>query len=93
MSEIENYFSEQISPLIPYCEKMEVRAKVSVSSFSIEFFATINGTRYQCYDMADQGLLSEKKLDAAFKSIANYIRKSDQFDKEKLNKYSFTLYR
>lgn len=93
MSELEKYVSEQISKIIPEYEKLDVRANISNSSHSVEFYATIAGKKMQCYDMVDNGLINEKELDGIFKNIANYIRNTREFKKGTTNKYSFTLSR
>lgn len=93
MSELENYISEQISKIIPEYEKLDVRANISDSSHSIEFYATIDGKKMQCYEMVDDGLIKEKELDVIFKDIANYVRNTSEFTKGITNKYLFSIIR
>lgn len=91
MTELEKFFSNKISQLIPNYDKLEVRANVSDSSYMIEFFVTINGKRMQCYDMVDDGTLVEKELDDVFESIAQFIRNMSDYKKGEINKISFVL--
>lgn len=91
MSELEKYVSEQISKIIPEYEKLDVRANISDSSHSIEFYATVAGKKMQCYGMVDNGLINEKELDGIFKNIASYIRNTSELKKGTTNKYSFTV--
>lgn len=88
MTELEKFISEQISRLVPVFEKLEVRANISDSSYSIEFFTTIRGKRMQCFDMVDDGFIKEKELDAVSESIADYVRKTEEYQKGKINKIS-----
>lgn len=91
MSELEKYVSEQLSKIIPEYEKIDIRANISDSSHSIEFYATIAGKKMQCYDMVDNGLINEKELDGTFRNIANYVRNTDEFVRGTTNKYSFQV--
>ena len=42
MTELELFVSEQIKTLVPSYETVELKATVSSSSFSVEFFATVD---------------------------------------------------
>lgn len=91
MSEFEMYVSEQISQVIPEYDKLEVRANISDTSYSIEFFVTVSGNKMQCYDMVDNGMIKEKELDIVFENIAKYVRNMSQFVKGTTNKYAFLI--
>lgn len=93
MTKLENFISEQISQIVPSFEKLEIRANIGDSSYSVEFFVTIDGIRTQCFDMVDKGLIKEKDLDIVSKSIANYIRHSSDYSTGKINKVSATINR
>ena len=93
MTDFESYIAEQLSHLIPNCENIEVRANISESSYSFEFFATINGKRMQCFDMIDEGLIKEKDFDICAKAIAQYARSTAGFKTGEVNKYTFTFSR
>jgi len=93
MTELEKFISEQISQIVPSFEKLEVRANIGDSSYSIEFFVTVDGIRTQCFDMVDKGLIKEKNLDIVSKSIANYIRHSSDYGTGNINKISVTINR
>lgn len=88
MKELELFISEQIKLLIPHYEAIELKAMVSSSSYSIEFFATIQGNKMQCFDMIDKGMFSEKKFNLVSKAIATYVRETPGFNKEGINKFS-----
>ena len=53
MSELEKFVADTLAPLVPSYEKLDVRANIGDKTHSVEFFATINGEKRQCYDMAD----------------------------------------
>ena len=88
---IEKFIKNKLHQLVPNADSFDVRANIGDSSYSIEFFATIKGKKYQCYDLVDIGLIDEHKLDKTFKDIAIYIRKSSDYNKGKINKYTFTI--
>lgn len=90
MSELELFVVKRIKKLIPDVTKIDFRASVSEKTFSIEFFATINNMKHQCYDMVDEGLLDSKELRQCQIDIADYIRKSDSFTLGKINKFRFS---
>lgn len=89
MTGLETYVRQQISVLIPEYENLELKATVSDSSYSIEFFAQINGERKQCYELADEGIVDEEKLDHALALIAQYIRNNDDYKKGCVNEIAF----
>lgn len=89
--EKEKYIKSKLTPLVPRANAFDVRVNVSDSSYSVEFFATINGKKYQCYDLVEIGLIDEKKLDDTFKNIANYIRTCSDYKDGKVNKYTFHI--
>lgn len=91
MTELELFVSEQIKTLVPNYEAVELKATVSSSSFSIEFFVEIDGKKMQCFEMIDEGMFSEKSFNIASKAIANYFRKLPDFNAEGINKYNVFL--
>ena len=91
MTELELFVSKQIKTLVPNYERVELRATVSSSSFSVEFFATIDGRKMQCFEMIDTGMFSEKDFNIASKAIANYFRKLPDFNTSGINKYTVML--
>ena len=91
MTELQLFISEQIKTLIPEYDAIELKATVSSSSFSVEFFATIAGKRMQCFEMIDEGMFTEKKFNLASKNIANYLRKMSDFKQDSVNKYTVVL--
>lgn len=91
MTELELFVSKQIKTLVPNYKRVELRATVSSSSFSVEFFATIDGRKMQCFEMIDAGMFSEKDFNIASKAIANYFRKLPDFNTSGINKYTVML--
>ena len=91
MTELEVFVSEQIKTLIPNYDAVELKATVSSSSFAVEFFATVDGKKMQCFEMIDNGLFTEKKFNTASKAIANYFRGLPDFKQDDINKYTVLL--
>ena len=56
MTESEIFVSKQIRTLVPNYDSVELKATVSSSSFSVEFFITISGKKMQCFEMIDKGI-------------------------------------
>ena len=91
MTELELFVSERIKTLVPNYEDVELKATVSSSSFSVEFFATVDGKRMQCFEMIDKGMFTEKNFNIASKAIANYCRGQADFNADGINKYTVVL--
>ena len=91
MTELELFVAEQIKTLVPNYDTVELKATVSASSFSVEFFATVDGKKMQCFEMIDEGMFTEKNFNAACKAIANYFRGLSDFNADGINKYTVVL--
>lgn len=91
MTNLEVFISAQIKKLVPTYDAIELKASVTSSSLSVEFFATVNGKKMQCFQMIDSGLFSEKDFNAVSKAIANYIRNLPDFKKDSVNSYTVLL--
>ncbi len=91
MSELETFVSEQIKTLVPRYDTIELKATVSSSSFSVEFFATVDGKKMQCFEMIDEGMFTEKNFNVASKAIASYFRGLPDFNADGINKYTVAL--
>lgn len=91
MTELECFIAEQIKILVPSYDTVEFRATVSSSSFSVEFFATVDGKKMQCFEMIDDGKFTEKSFNVVSKAIANYCRELENFNVDGVNKYSIVL--
>ena len=89
MTELELFVSEQIKTLVPNYEALELKATVSSSSFSVEFFATVDGKKMQCFEMIDAGMFTEKNFNVVSK--ANYCRGLNGFNADGINKYTVVL--
>ena len=86
MKDLENFISKNIKKLVPNYDIIELKATITSSSLSVEFFATVNG-----FQMIDDGLFTEEDFNKFSKDIANYARKLPDFNKEGLNKYTIKL--
>lgn len=89
MNDLKAYAEEQISVLIPEFDSLELRATVTDTSYSVEFFVVINGVRKQCYELVDDEILDEGALDRVLSSIANFIRNDVGYKAGDINKVSF----
>lgn len=91
MTELELFVAEQIKTLVPSYETVELKATVGSSSFSVEFFATVDGKKMQCFEMVDEGMFTEKNFNDASKAIADYFRRLPDFNADGINKYTVVL--
>lgn len=91
MTELEAFVSEQIKTLVPNYEAVELTATVGSSSLSIEFFATVDEKKMQCFEMIDERMFSEKSFNTVSKAIADYLRKLPNYNAEGINKYAVVL--
>lgn len=89
MPNLQDYAKEQIAKIVPEFDNLELRATVSDTSYSVEFFVLINGEKKQCYELADDGVIDEEKLDEVLARIAEYIRKGTDYKKGSINKVAF----
>lgn len=91
MTELKVFISEHIKILVPSYDTVELKATVSSSSFSVEFFATVDGKKMQCFQMIDDGQFTEKNFNIFSKAIANYVRELPDFDNSGINRYTVIL--
>lgn len=91
MTESELFVAEQIKTLVPSYDTVELKATVSSSSFSVEFFATVDGKKMQCFEMIDEGTFTEKNFNDVSKAIVNYFRRLPDFNADGINKYTMVL--
>ena len=91
MTELEVFVSGQIKTLIPNYDAVELKATVSSSSFSVEFFETVDEKKMQCFEMIDTGFFTEKNFNTASKAVANYFRGLPDFKKDDINNYTLVL--
>ena len=89
MTELEEKIIKQLKQLVPGAEQFEVRANIGDKSSSVEFFATIDGIKHQCYDMIDNGEMKEQDFDAMVKQLAKFIRTCSEYRPGEINKFSF----
>lgn len=91
MTELEVFVSEQIKKLVPNYDVIELEATVTSSSLSVEFFATVDGKKMQCFQMIDDGLFTEEDFNTVSKTVASYVRNLPDFNKEGINRYTVVL--
>lgn len=89
MTELEKYIIDQLKQLVPNADMFEVRVNIDDKSCAVEFFATIEGIKYQCFDLIDNGIIKEKDFDVMAKQLAKYIRTCSEFRPGEINKFSF----
>ena len=69
MAKLEHFLAEQMKTLVPNYDTVELKATVSSSSFSVEFFVTVDGKRKQCFQMIDDGQFTEKNFNIFLKPL------------------------
>ena len=89
MTELEKYIINQLKQLVPNAEVIEVRANIGDKNCSVEFFATIEGIKRQCFDMIDDGVIKEKDFDVMAKQLAKHVRACPEFRPGEINKFFF----
>ncbi len=89
MLDLEKYIVNQLKQLVPKADVFEVRANIGDNTYSMEFFATIDGVKHQCYDMIDEGAIKEKDFDTIINQLAKYIRTTSSYSPGEINKISF----
>lgn len=88
MTLMERFIAEQVTKIVPSFEELELRANIGDNSYSLEFSVTVDGKKMQCFEMVDDGLIKEKDLDTVSESVADYVRKSAEYENGKINKVS-----
>lgn len=78
-------------PGMPKFEKIKFQATIDDSSYSLEFFVTVDGVQKQCYELADEGVIAETDIDCIFAEIARDIRICSEYKRGDINKFSFQL--
>lgn len=91
MEKLKEFVSEQIKTIIPDYEKVELEASVTSSAFSVEFFATVDGRKMQCFQMIDEEMFTEKEFNKFSKAFVDYVRSLPEFDMEHINRYDVKL--
>lgn len=91
MTELEAYAKDLIASVVPKFDTLELRATVSDSSYSVEFFVTVDGERKQCYELVDEGTVEEDRIDRVAEQIAAHIRQSEDYRAGQINKVSFQI--
>ena len=91
MTNLEEKALAMVKGLLPEqpFEKMKFSARVGAKSFSIEFFVWLDGEKYQCYELADDGEIDEVQMMKSFKAYAEEVRKSEPHNDGEVKKVSF----
>lgn len=89
MGVIEKYVEQQLAVLVPAYEILEVSISVNDTSYSVGFFATVDGKRMQYMEMVDDGLIRESALEEASENIFHYIKSTVDYRSGEINKFSF----
>jgi hypothetical protein len=89
MNEIEMFALEQIKAIAPVFSGIEFEGKVWDTGRMMTFFLTIDGKRYQCYKLADDGIVKEDALESVFEAIALFIRQSKGYKKGEVKTVKF----
>ena len=91
MTNLEEKALAMVSGLLPEqpFEKMKFSASVGAKSFSVEFFVWLDGEKYQCYELADEGEIDEAQMMQAFKEYAAEVRKAESFGSDEVKKICF----
>lgn len=91
MENLKKFISTQISQIVPRFETLEVSVLVGDSSYSVEFFATIDNKKWQCMQMVDEGLIKEKDFDDFAEKIADFVRDMPEYQAGKVNTFSVVI--
>ena len=64
---------------------------VTETSYEVFFYAFIDGSPIQCFELAEQNLLDENELDDVFANIVEVIKDSRVYQKDKNNIATITV--
>ena len=85
MTVFEKHAMEVVKKLISNFTKLEFDADIGDTSYRVTFFVWIDGKRRQCYQLADDGVIDEQKMDSLFASYVDFVRKSKDYKKGEVN--------
>lgn len=86
MKTIEDIFELTDSILPADAKKTVFFCEVEEKAYEIFYYAYLSdGSRRQCYELAEEGRADEAALDAKFEEIARFIRQTDSYEPEKRN--------
>lgn len=93
MTNLEEKALAMVKDLLPeqQFEKMKFSARVGAKSFSIEFFVWLDGEKYQCYELADEGEIDEVRMMQAFKRYATEVRGASLCGNDEVKKLCFEV--
>ena len=76
----------------PEATKTILYAGVGDTSYEMFFYSLFPENGYkQCFTLAEEGLLNENELDAAFSSIAEMIKGDRRYQPGKLNVFTYVI--
>lgn len=84
---VEQFAIQQVNTLISGYDKMELEMYIDDVSYSIDFLVTIDGQKKQCLDLIDEGEITNKAYETVAKTIAEYVRASENYKPGSVNKY------
>ena len=92
MKDIRDIF-ELVDGLLPSMAKKTVFfCEIEESAYEIFYYTYFkDNSCKQCYELAEEGMVDERTLDAGFEKIADFIRKADFFDAEKRNVITLSI--
>ena len=89
MTKFEEQAVNLVRELLPNFKKLEFRATIGDTSRSIEFFVWLDDERQQCYELADNGIIDEEKMEKLFDDYAKFVRGNSEYKAGKVNKVQF----
>lgn len=92
MTDLDGIFELTDSVLPKGADKVVFFCEVEERAYEILYYAFFpDGTRKQCYELAEEGSIDGALLDERFGRIADFIRKSDCFEKCSRNVITLTM--
>jgi len=89
MTNFEKQAVDMVKQLVPNCTKIEFKADIGDTSYRVSFFVFIDGERKQCYELADDGVIDEKKMEDMFAAYVDSVRMSESYKTGEPNIISF----
>jgi hypothetical protein len=88
----ETLIYDKVRPIIPLgSDKTVFFASITQTSYEVFFYAFIDGTPVQCYELAEEGKLDENELDSVFVVIVDIVKESKLFHSDKNNIVTITV--
>ena len=91
MESIKEFIKNNITNIVSNYDRLDFNIYIDKKSYSIEFTVYKDQTQMQCYEMVDANIIKEKDLEDFFDILAEFIKKSEFFDENIINKYKFSI--